>query len=262
MTRVLQALKPDITWRFMHVWRRNLSVWLSFFEASLLANLGEPFLFLFAFGYGLGGYVKDIHGVPYIQFIAPGLLAASAMNSAAYECTFGAFTRMTIQKTYDAIISTPINLDEVVMGEIAWGTTKSLISGAAILAVLFAMGIVRSPLGIAAVIPIIIAGFLFSAMSILFTGLSPSYDFFSYYFTILIGPQFFFSGVFFPMDSMPDWIGTVAWFLPLTHCVNLVRPLFLGSLEAGMLLEAAWLLVFTAILVPFAIYAVKRRMIR
>jgi lipooligosaccharide transport system permease protein len=254
--------KPEISRRFLRVWQRNLSVWLSFFEASLLANLGEPLLFLFAFGYGLGAYIKDINGIPYIEFIAPGLLVSSAMNSAAYECTFGAYTRMTMQRTYDAIASTPVNYDEIIIGEVAWGTTKALISGAVILAIFYALGVASSPWGALAVIPVILTGLLFSELSILFTGLSPSYDFFSYYFTILIGPQFFFSGIFFPVETMPDWVKIIAWFLPLTHCVNLVRPLLLGTQNLSMLLDLLWIAVCIGLLLPFTLYAVKRRMIK
>ena len=137
--------RPQVGRRAFKVWQRNKDAWLKFYKASMVGNLAEPILFLVAFGLGLGKFIRNVEGVPYIQFIAPGLVIAAAMNAASFECTFGSFTRMSTQKSYDAIIVTPVNIDEVAAGDILWGATKGFISAVVMLPVLIAFGLMSSP---------------------------------------------------------------------------------------------------------------------
>lgn len=104
----------------------------------------EPMLYLLALGYGLGGFVKEINGLSYLQFIAPGIVMSSAMYAASYECTYGTYVRMEYQKTFDAIMATPILFDELVLGELLWGATKSLIYGTIIVLIISLFGVVSS----------------------------------------------------------------------------------------------------------------------
>lgn len=244
------------------VWQRNGKVWLKFYRPSLVGNLGEPILYLLALGYGLGKFIPDISGIPYVQFIAPGLLVSSTMYSACYECTFGSFTRMTAQKTYDAIIVTPVSIEEVIAGDIFWGATKGAIAGLIILLVATAFGLVKSPWA-GLVLPILILeGLLFASLSMLMTALAPSYDFFSYFFTIGITPMFLFSGVFFPLDGFPAWAKTASWFLPLTHVITVARSLFLGKPCISLLVNLSLVIVFTIAAFYVSIVLVKRRLIK
>lgn len=134
------GLLGSLSHRTLAVWYRDAKVWTKFYKASILGNMGEPLLYLLAMGWGLGRMVGTVDGVPYIQFLAPGLVCSTAMYAATFECTFGSFTRMTRQNTYDAILATPVSLEDVVAGEILWGATKGLLSGTAMLLVMSCSG--------------------------------------------------------------------------------------------------------------------------
>ncbi len=252
---------PDVTHRAVYVWFRDFKVWLTYYKASLIGNLGEPLLYLLAMGLGLGKMVGTVNGIPYIAFLAPGLMCSAAMYTATFECTFGAFTRMTRQQTYDAILATPVSLDEIVLGEILWGSTKSLFSGVAMLLVMSLFGLVKSFWALLALPLVILVGLLFSSLSMIVTAKSQSYDFFSYYFTLGIAPMFLFSGIFFPIENLPEWAQTMAWFLPLTHGVTVSRALFTGTVSLGHLADILWLAVFFLIAFTFAVGAVRKRLI-
>ncbi|MGW8272245.1 MAG: ABC transporter permease, partial [Thermodesulfovibrionales bacterium] len=107
--------------RAFRVWQRHLTVYTKLYKSSFALNFIEPILYLSALGLGLGAYIGEIHGMPYIEFIAPGIIASSAMFAAIYECTYGTYVRMTFQKTFDAILATPINIDDLIAGELMWG---------------------------------------------------------------------------------------------------------------------------------------------
>ena len=261
MTGSLSKIFGNLSRRVWKVWARNLKVWSKHYKASLLGNIGEPILYLAALGYGLGRFIPEIEGMPYIEFLAPGLVASAAMYSATFECTFGSFTRMTQQKTYDAIIVTPVNIEEVIAGDILWGTTKSLISGVAMVGVMALFGLVDSRMVALVPLVVIIEGLVFASMGMLATSFSPSYEFFSYYFTLIISPMFLFSGIFFPISSLPEWAGTIAWFLPLTHVVNLSRAFFGGEMQWSMLIDLAWLALFSSVLFILSIQRMRRRLI-
>jgi lipooligosaccharide transport system permease protein len=125
---------------------RNKDVFMKTYKTNFLPSLLEPVLYLLALGLGLGGFVQLIDGEPYINFIAPALVAVSMMFSSFYECTFASFVRMYFQKTFDAIIATPVTIEEVITGEMLWGATKSLINSSIVLAVIVAFGVVPSPM--------------------------------------------------------------------------------------------------------------------
>lgn len=253
---------PYIGGGAFRVWQRNGKVWLKFYRPSLVGNLGEPILYLLALGYGLGKFIPDISGIPYIQFIAPGLLVASTMYSACFECTFGSFTRMTTQKTYDAIIVTPVSIEEVIAGDIFWGATKGAIAGLVILLVATCFGLVGSPWAGLVLPLLILEGLLFASLSMLMTALAPSYDFFNYFFTIALAPMFLFSGTFFPLDGFPTWAKTASWFLPLTHVVTVARSLILGKPCISLLVNLSLVIALTVIVFYVSIALVKRRLIK
>ena len=244
------------------VWLRNFESWKDFAVASLVGTVAEPLLFFAAMGFGLGRFVDDIQGQPYVAFLAPGLVAATAMNAASFETTFGSFTRMNEQRTYEAIVMTPISIGEVVAGDILWAASKSLLGGAVILAIMWPLGLLQSPLALA-VLPLAFGvGVMFGALGMAYTALAPSYTFFNYFFTLVIGVMFLFSGVFFPLEGLPPWIGWAAWFLPLTHAVVLMRALASGGLELSMWGDALWLAAFTVAVFWLSVRLIRRRLIR
>jgi len=243
------------------VWYRNLLVWSKFYKSSLVANIVEPLLFLVALGFGFAPLISGVDGMSYIEFIAPGLIAYAALNSATFECTYGAYARMTAQKTYDAMISTPVSIDEVVAGEVLFATSKATFASLIMLLIMTLFGLMSS--WYAALIPLVmfLTGFVFASMAMLYTSFAQSWDFFSYYFTLFVAPMYFLSGVFFPLDRLPEWVNALAWLSPLYHSVELCRALSAGRVSPGMINHVAWLIVFGAGVFVYAVHRIRRRII-
>ncbi|MCC6849782.1 MAG: ABC transporter permease [Deltaproteobacteria bacterium] len=246
------------------VWRRDMESWRKYWKASLVGALGEPILALVAIGYGLGRFV-DIDpggaGVGYAQFLAPGILASAAMNAASFEATFGSFTRMTEQKTYDAILATPIGIREIVAGDALWAATKATLSGTAVLLVAVAAGLVRSPAACLLPAVALVVGLVFATMGLVVASRAQAYDFFTYYFTLVIAVMYFFSGIFFPLASLPGWARAVAWCLPLTHAVALSRACAAGTVGGAALLHLGVLVFVLGTSYALAVRLVGRRLI-
>ena len=247
--------------RAFRVWQRNFTVYTKLYLSSLALNFVEPVLYLAALGLGLGAFVKEINGVPYIKFIAPGIIASSSMFAAIYECTYGTYVRMTYQKTFDAILATPVNVDDLIAGELMWGATKSVIYGTIIMVVISAFGLVDSPLVVLAIPLLFIAGLIFAEISVIFTAVVPGIETFNYFYTLLMTPMFLFSGIFFPLDNLPSLVLKIAFFTPLYHLVNICR-----SFSSGRLLQArwdlVWIFVVVLILAPYPFRLMRRRIIK
>jgi lipooligosaccharide transport system permease protein len=208
---------------------RNLLVWRRLALASAVGYVGEPLLSLVALGFGLGQVVPQLDGMSYAEFIAPGLVASTVMYTATFECTFGAYTRLVTQRTYDAILATPIATAELVAGEIVFGGVKSAFGGTIVLLVATVFGLVPSYTAVFVPLLAFVSGLLFSAMGIVVAATSKSYDVFNYYFTLVIAPMYLFAGVFFPLNRMPPWVPVVAQIMPMTHVVELMRALVRGT---------------------------------
>ncbi len=160
---------PALSSRALAVWRRNFLVWRKLALPSLLGNLADPMIYLFGLGYGLGGLVPEVQGVSYIAFLAAGTVCASTMNAASFEALYSGFSRMHVQRTWEAIMNAPVSLDDVVAGECLWAATKATISGAAILLVIALLGFVSSPLALAALPVIFLTGLCFAALGLTVT---------------------------------------------------------------------------------------------
>lgn len=229
------------------VWQRNFLVWKQLAAASMLGNFGDPFLYLLGLGYGLGHYIGEMNNIPYMAFLASGILCSSAMNTATFESLYSAFTRMNQQGTWDSMLATPVRIQEIIAGEQVWAATKSLISGTAIFIVAALLGGIQQWETALFALPIIfLIGLAFSGPALAICAISPSYDFFLYYFTLAVTPMFLFCGVFYPIDTLPDFVQILAQALPLTHAVALVRPLL-----TEMPLNMPWLHV--GVLVLYAV---------
>jgi lipooligosaccharide transport system permease protein len=252
------------------VWQRNATIFRKYWKTIMLPNLFEPLLYLAALGLGLGAFIREggINGLTYTQYIAPGLLASNAMFAASFESTFNTFIRLKIGRIYDAIISTPVNAEDIVVGEYLWAGTRAALYGTAFLGVLTALGLALSPEAPlisspwALLIPpiLLLIGIMFSVMGTLFTSLISSLDLYSYYFTLVVTPLFLFSGIFFPIDNFPAPVPQIAWFTPLYHAVNVCRSLAVGP-TPGVLVDVAWILVFTAALSLFPIRFMRKRLV-
>jgi lipooligosaccharide transport system permease protein len=246
--------------RAFRVWQRNFTVYTKLYKSSIALNFVEPALYLAALGLGLGAFVKEIDGVPYINFIAPGIIASSSMFAAVYECTYGTYVRMTFQKTFDAILATPVNIDDLVAGELMWGATKSMLYGTIIMIVISLFGLVDSPMIVLAVPVLFITGLIFAEVSLIAVATVPGIDTFNYFYTLLMTPMFLFSGIFFPLDSLPPLVSKIAFFTPLYHLVNICRSFAAG--KPGSVWDMAWILVVAVIVAPYPFRLMRRRIIK
>ncbi len=254
----------EVGWlRWYPVWSRNMRVWRKLIGPALLGNIGEPLLYLFALGYGLGGFLgKDIQGLEYVVFLASGLVCSSAMNTASFEGMYSAYTRMAVQDTWIGMLTAPLSIRDIITAEVIWDGTKSAISVTAILLVASIMGLVADGWAIL-VIPLAwLVGACFGSMALVVTSLAKNYDFFLYYFTLLITPMLLLSGVFFPIDNMPEMVQLIAKALPLYHALGLMRPLMIGQMPVDILLHLMVLFAYIAIAMPLAIRLISRRLLR
>jgi len=247
---------------FLKVWMRNARVWRKHMRASLIGNLGQPFLFLLAMGYGLSGRITEIEGLTYLQFIAPGLVCSAVMYSAAFEATYGSYTRLATQRTYQAILMTPVSVEELAVGEVVWGATKGLISGLIMLASLPLFGVTPT-VWMSLLIPVLfLVGIFFAALGLIMTALAANYEFFNYFTSLVITPLFLFSGIFFPLEAMHPLAQKFMLAFPLTHAVLLSRMLCYGRIEPGWAPNLALSLALAAGSLGIATLLLRRRLIQ
>jgi lipooligosaccharide transport system permease protein len=253
---------PRISTRCWPVVQRNLLVWRKLALPSLVGNIAEPLIILVAFGYGLGALVGRVNDMPYILFLASGSICMSTMYAASFEAMYSAFSRMQIQKTWDSILNAPIALDDIVFAEMLWAGIKSLIAATAIALVLVVLGISRAPTLLLALPVLLLVGLTFAAIALVFNALAKGYDFFTYYFTLVLTPMTFLSGVYFPIEQMPMWLQYTAAVLPLSAAVELVRPLVIGVWPLHWARPLAVLLAYAAVGYWLALALTRRRFFR
>lgn len=255
-------LPPALSLRFFAIWRRNFLVWRKLALTSVLGNLADPMIYMVGLGYGLGKLLPEVGGVSYIAFLAAGTVCYSTMNSASFEVLYSGFSRMHVQRTWDAIMNAPVTLDDVMLAELLWAAAKAFLSGIAILVVVWGLGLTHSALSLWVVPLIFLIGLTFGALGLVITALAPSYDFFLYYFTLFITPMVLLSGVFFPAEQLPAAFRAVALALPLTHAIELARPLLLGRLPQQILPHVATLLAYGAVAFYIAVALARRRLLK
>ena len=229
--------------------------------SNLLFHFGEPFLYLLGLGFGLGRFIGEMDGIDYFAFLASGLVASSAMTSASYEGIYSAYTRMVPQKTYDGMLATPLEVDDIVAGEMLWCATKGCISGSSILLVAALLGAVTSAQALLCIPLLLLIGLAFAGPALAMSAIAPSYDFFSYYITLVITPMFILCGVFYPIGSLPDALQHAVQALPLTHAIALARPLATGASVEHVLAHLAVLAGFAAAGFYVSVALVRRRFI-
>ncbi|MBK6865478.1 MAG: ABC transporter permease [Ideonella sp.] len=250
---------PRVSMRFWPVLRRNWLVWRKLAVPSVIGNIAEPLITLVAFGYGLGALVGSVQGLPYIEYLASGSVAASAAIAATFEALYSAYSRMAVQKTWDGIMNAPVALDDIVFAEMLWAATKSLFSVSAIVGVIFLLSISREASLLLALPVLGCVGITFASIALVFNALAKGYDFFTYYFTLVLTPMTFLSGVYFPIEQLPLWLQNVSQWLPLTAAVELVRPLVLGHWPERVLQPALTLALYAGVGYFAALVLTRRR---
>lgn len=251
---------PRFSRRFIPIWRRNFMVWKKTAGSSILGHLADPVIYMLGLGFGLGSMLPNIDGISYITFLAAGTVCYSTMNSASFEALYSGFARMHEQRTWEAILNTPITLDDIVFSEMVWAASKSLLSGLAVLAVIWVMGLSHSPLSLWIIPLAFLIGLCFASLGLIMTALAPGYDFFMYYFTLVITPMVILCGVFFPVAQLPVWLQSVSAFLPLTHAISLARPLLSNTLPPHFILHIAVLVAYALCGFYVALVLFRRRL--
>ena len=184
------------------------------------------------------------------------------MFGAIIETTYNSFVRIHIRKVYEAAITTPLSVQDVVVGEYLWAATRALAYGVIFLAVMVAFGLVASPLALLVVPVMALGALLFAVLGMLYTALVSNIEHYNIFYTGVLTPMFLFGGVFFPFDRLPDWAQVVGWCLPLSHLVAAIRDLTLGGAGAGTLVHVAVLVALLAVVFPVPLVLLGRRLRR
>ena len=248
--------------RSFNLVRRNFLVWRKLMLPSLIANLADPLIYLLGLGVGLGALVGSIDGRPYVTFLAGGMLCFSTLNSASAEALYSAFSRLKVQRTWEGILHAPMTIADVVVGEWLWAGLKATLSGSAILIVMYGFGIVHGARPVAVLPVLLLIGLSFSALALVVTTVARSYDLFTYYFTLLVTPMGFVSGVFFPLHSLPVVAQRIAWTLPLAHAASLARGITLGDAMPWPWLSVLVLAAYGALGLALAVWIARRRLMK
>ena len=245
----------------LSVWWRNASMYRRTWKANILPNFFEPVFYLAAIGVGVGSYIQEMGGTSYARFLAPGLICVAAMNGASFEVTYNVFVRLTWEKTYDAMLTAPVEPDDVLCGEVLWALTRAGIYGGAFFLVVAAFGYAPLPRALLALPAILLSALLFAALGISFSLRVGKIDHMSFYFTLFLTPLFLFSDVFFPIDERlsPGW-QRVAELLPLLHPVRIARAAFAGHFGWQALWDVTYVLGVSALLLLFARRTIRQRL--
>jgi lipooligosaccharide transport system permease protein len=225
-------------------------------QLNLLPNFFEPVFYLVGLGLGVGFYIDQINGIPYAQFLAPGLIAIAAMNGASFESTYNVYVRMNIARTYDGILATPVSDRELVMGELLWSITRAAIYGTGFYCITLLFGLLPSAWSPLLFGVVLLTGYLFSAIGQAYAHTIPTIDLFSFYFTLFYTPLFIFSDTFFPIrDRLSETWQWLPEITPLYHCVRLMRACASGEFAAILIWDVMYIL---AMAIGFHIIALRK----
>ncbi len=253
---------PAIGHRLYSVWFRHVLVYTRNMISNGLPPFMDPLIFLAGVGLGLGKYIVSMENLPYIEFLASGLLVTSAMYTSAFECTYGTFIRLEFDKVYDGMLAAPITVSNLIIGEILWAGTKGFFFSFAVLIMVTLFGVI--PLSLSAFAPFVgfLTGIMFGALSLLITSFVKTINHFSFYFTGVLSPMFFFSGVVFPVASLPSVLQPVVWFMPLSHPVALARALCTGRFHAGLLMNVLYIVALSVLAGYLAVRRLRKRLVQ
>jgi lipooligosaccharide transport system permease protein len=232
------------------------------YRASLFSSFGIPALFLTAMGAGLGGYVDKtpdavLAGVGYLQFLAPGLLASSLMQTGAFEAAFPILGGLQWNRIFHAMAATPLEGRDVALGNIAWIAVRLTFVGTIFALVIVLFGATRSWLIVLAVPVAVLTGLAFAVPIMAFTATQRTPEKFSQIFRFGVTPLFLFSGTFFPIESLPSLLQPVAWLSPLWHGVAVTRALMLGTIGDAPLLALVHVAILLAIVIGGTVASIR-----
>lgn len=252
----------------LRIFEHQALVYRRVWRGTVFISFVTPVLFLAAMGLGLGAIVDaaqpgGVQGVSYLAFLAPGLLLATAMQTAAFECTWPVMAGIVWLRTYDAMLATPAAIRDIILGHLAWVTVRLTMIASVFIGVMFAFGAVSSPLAVLAIVPAILTGLAFAAPITAFAATQKNDSGFNVLFRFGITPLFIFSGTFFPISQLPEIIQPLAYLTPLYHGVALARDLALGTLEpVSAAFHVVVLLAFIVAGYLAAMWTFRRRLVK
>lgn len=256
-----RRLFPRFGWRAWRVWERDLLAWRKVYATSLLLNFGEPFMNLLALGFGLGAYVAKLDNVSFAAYIAPGLLCSTCMMGVTFDAAFGGFERLHDNGVYDALVTGPLEVEDLVGGELLWQMSRSVLYGATFLLVILALGLVQAWTALLVLPLMVLSGVVFGSAALVIACFARLQDHLFYYFTLAITPMFMFSGIFFPVNHLPPAARVVIWLTPLYHFVNVARAMVLGRAGGtSPLADLAWIAAAACLVLPWPLAAMRRKL--
>jgi lipooligosaccharide transport system permease protein len=243
------------------VMSRELANFRTFWRSTAFSSLVEPMIYLLAFGLGLGTtLITQVDGIDYVQFVGTGMVATAVVFSSALPAMFGTFVKHRFQRTYDAILAAPVDVEELVSGEMLWIGLRSGIFGCFPLLVTIGFGLDPTPAMLLVPFFCLITALAFAGFGIAVAGSVAKIDQFNYVTTLVITPMFLVAGTFFPIDQLPDWAHVAAQLNPLYQLVTLVRGACVG-IDPIDLLRLAGLIVLAVAMWKLAIDRLKKRLI-
>jgi lipooligosaccharide transport system permease protein len=246
----------------LRMWQRNATVGRKTVATSLTPRFLEAIAYLAIMGLGLGAYLTTVDGVDYIDFIAPGVAASTVMFGAVIEATYNSFVRIHVRRVVEAVVTTPLSLADVVVGEYLWAATRAVIYGVVFLVVMAAFGLVHTPWALLAPPLFVIGALTFAVLGMAYTALVSNIEQFNILFTGIITPMFLFGGVFFPFSGLPEWAQVVGWCLPLSHLAAATRDLTLYGADLSTLANVGFLLALLVAVFPFPAARMRRTLLR
>ena len=243
------------------LWLRHAVALRRIWKVATTWYLVEPAVALVAVGFGIGRLVQEVEGgMRYAVFVAPGIIMASAMMHAIFECSWSVFYRIN-DGFYETVLTAPVTVTELALGDVAWAVTRAVLATLSVGLVAVAFGWVTSPWAVGMVLAAILVGMEIGALGLIFAALSPNTHTLSLVFTVVATPLYFFSGSFFPIAVLPDALEPLAWLMPLTPGVHIAQGFAWGQLGITHLWSALYMLGLTAVILPVAIALLKRRMV-
>ena len=246
----------------LRMWQRNATVGRTTLVTTLTPRFLEAIAYLAIMGLGLGAYVDTIDGYSYVEFIAPGVAAATVMFGAIIETTYNSFVRIHVRRVVEAVITTPLSLADVVTGEYLWAATRAVAYGCIFLVVMAGFGLVDSPWALLAPPVFAIGALTFAVIGMAYTSMVTNIEHYNIFFTGVLTPMFLFGGVFFPFSDLPDWAQVIGWCLPLSHLAAATRDLTLGTVDGWTLVHVLVLAGILVALFPFPARRLRRTLLR
>jgi len=251
-----------VRWRSVQaLWLRHAVALKRIWKVATTWYLVEPAFALVAVGFGIGRLVEEVEGgMRYAVFVAPGIIMASAMIHAIFECSWAAFYRIT-GGFYETTLTAPVTVTELALGDVAWAMTRALLTTVSVGVVAATFGWITSPWAVGMLLAALLVGMELGALGLIFAALSPNTHTLSLVFTVVATPLYFFSGSFFPIAVLPNALEPVAWVLPLTPGVHIAQGFAWGELALTHLWSALYMIGLTAVILPIAIHLLKRRLV-